>query len=112
MRIGDYRFYSNVSLAFGILLVAVGIILLLITSRVEIGVIDVSLLMYLFSPSIWQYRRYAKFSTPHLSVGIVLFIVSSIILMLVSRILLREYKIRSAESQENQTDKKEKGLTE
>jgi hypothetical protein len=80
LRVDDYRFYGELCLAFGILLIVIGIILPLATIRYYT----------LFGSLI-------SVESPYLGYGIVMVIIG-IILIVLSQILHREYKVRANES--------------
>ena len=99
MRIDDYRYYGRLSLFSGIICIIIGIVLPFLTTRVEIsflfGFAEFSLLEFLLAGA--PYARYARYKIPYLTHGVAVFIFG-IALIILSHILLREYRIRSTES--------------
>ena len=79
MRLDDYRFYSNICLIFGIILIFIGVVVPIATIK------EVRYLYDLFPP---EYR------VPYLAHGIIVTVVG-IVLSTASLILKREHNIRS-----------------
>jgi ribosomal protein L40E len=78
MRVDDYQFYSKIALILGILLIPIGVILPIVTMKVQRYLYDI------FPPD---------YSFPYIAHGIVIVCVG-IGLVVASRILQREYNLR------------------